>query len=289
MLQYLTFGDRRFGIHPMPPHTRLNWEFYAVIKGRCAPVLPAGPDLPLKERQLWVFPPETPHGWKGEQRAECQIACFHFAFVPSPLRELAQARRYQECSLTEAQAGRLAALTQELRPHFEHPTNFSHMTFQRSLLELTFMALTNVAEEPMPEMAQTLGHKVDAAIAWYLENLSTAPRVEEVAHYLHVSVSNLRQIFMLTLHESPQSAFKRLRLQRAMELMSESNLKLETVAAQCGYSNASDFSRAFSKEFRISPRAWRENDYRTVPGALFSRPWLGTEAWTPKKPFAAPV
>jgi AraC family transcriptional regulator len=289
MLQYLTFGDRRFGIHPMPPHTRLNWEFYAVIKGKCAPVLPAGPDLNLRERQLWVFPPETPHGWKGEQRAECQIVCFHFAFVPSPLRELAQARRFQECPVNENQVARLTVMAQELRPHFEQPTSFSHIIFERALLELTFMALANVKEEPLPELTQTMGHKVNVAIAWYMEHLSEAPRIEDVACKLHISPSNLRQIFMLTLHESPQSAFKRLRLHRAMELMSESNLKLEAVAEQCGYSNASDFSRAFSREFKISPRTWRENDYRSIPGALSVRPWLGAEAWTPKKPFSAPV
>jgi len=289
MLQYLTFGDRQFGRHPMPPHSRLNWEFYAVIKGRCAPLFPAGPDLSLQERQLWVFPPETIHGWKGDPRAECAVVCFHFAFVPSPLRELAQARRYQQCDLNEAQASRLLSLAQELRPHFEQPTNMSHLIFQRALLELTLLALSNVKEEPLPELSQTMGHKVDAAIAWYLEHLAEAPGVDEVARKLHVSVSNLRHIFMLTLHEGPQSVFKRLRLQRAMELMSESNLKLETVAEQCGYSNASDFSRAFSREFKLSPRAWRENDYRSVPGASFARPWLGAEAWTPRKPFISPI
>ena len=289
MLQYITSGGRRFGDHPMPPHTRLNWEFYAVVRGKCAPSMPSQEHSAMNQRTLWVFPPDCTHGWRGLKSKECRVVCFHFASVPSPLREIALKKNYKEYQLTEEQCKRLKILMNELIPHFETPTNFSNLVFERALLELTFMALGDVQEIPIAELAQSNMHKVNAAIAWYLDHLSKPPRLEEVAAHVHSSVSNLRRIFILILNESPQSVFTRLRLRAAMVLMSESNMKIERVAEQCGYSSASDFSRAFSKEFKISPSAWRANDYKKIPGTIMSRPWLGSESWTPKKPFISTI
>ena len=209
----------------------------------------------MNQRTLWVFPPDCTHGWRGHKGKECRVVCFHFASVPSPLREIALQRNYMECKLTEEQCKRLITLMKELIPHFETPTNFSHLVFEKALLELTFMALGDVKEIPIAELMQSNMHKVNAAIAWYLDHLSNPPRLEEVAARVHSSVSNLRRIFILILNESPQSVFTRLRLRAAMVLMSESNMKIEHVAEQCGYSSASDFSRAFSKEFKVSPSA----------------------------------
>ena len=42
-----------------------------------------------------------------------------------------------------------------------------------------------------------------------------------------------------------------------MELLSKSDLKLDAIAAKCGFSSASDFCRVFNSEHKISPDAWR--------------------------------
>ena len=193
------------------------------------------------------------------------------------------------CSLTAQQAERTVALAKETTHYFESPTNFSQMVFDRALLELAFMVLGNIKEVRLPELLNTSIFKVQSAIEWYSEHISKAPRVEDVAAVVHVSVSNLRRLFMLTMNESPQSVFKRVRMRAAMKMMAESKVKLDVVAAECGYSSASDFSRAFSKEFSVSPSVWRENDYSSIPDVVMSRPWLGEKTWTPQRPFSDPV
>src|SRR5277367_4504406 len=66
MLRYLGAGVRRFGLYPMHIHQRDNWEFFAVLRGKCGPVLnETGPAI-LQRSHLWIFPPETAHGWKGD-------------------------------------------------------------------------------------------------------------------------------------------------------------------------------------------------------------------------------
>lgn len=285
MLQYLTFGERRFGSHPMPPHSRLNWEFYAVIKGECAPLFPNNHSTPLKNGTLWIFPPKSTHGWKGKPGSKCQIVCMHFVSVPSPLRELAIKHSFKECQISNVQGNALLTLAKQLARHFEHPTDLTHLTYERALLELTFIALSDFKENPLPELAQSMTHKVNAGILWYQEHLHRSPKVDDVAAYLNISTSQLRKIFIQVLNESPQSVFMRLRLRAAMIMMSESNLKLEAVAEKCGYSSASHLTRAFIKEFKISPNSWRIADYSNIYGRVETHPWLGKDSWNPKKPF----
>jgi len=285
MLQYLNQGYRTFAKNPIPPHVRLNWEFYAVVEGKCAPVLSHEAELPLKSRQLWVFAPETSHGWRGEEGKDCRVFCYHFAFVPPPLDAVVRRGQFHVCDINDKEIQQLVSMGQELRRHFEHPTNLTHVRFYQCLIELTLLALKNVAEEPLPELAQTMNFKVDAALAWYVEHLMEAPTIDQVAAQMHSSASHLRKMFMLTRQESPLSAFKKVRMQRAMELLSESNIKLETIAGHCGYVAASDFCRAFRNEFGISPSDWRRNNYGSISNAQVKPNWLGNDAWDLKKPF----
>ena len=46
-------------------------------------------------------------------------------------------------------------------------------------------------------------------------------------------------------------------MERAMELLSNMKIKLETVAKQCGFSSASNFCRAFKARKGASPTRWR--------------------------------
>ena len=287
MLQYLNQGYRSFSKNPIPPHVRLNWEFYAVVEGKCGPVLPGQAELPMKTRQLWVFAPETSHGWRGEADKDCRVFCFHFAFVPPPLDAVVRRGAFHSCDLNASEMEQIVSIGLELRPHFERPTTFSHLRFNQRLIELSLLALKNVEEQPLPELEQAMTFKVDAALAWYVEHLMEAPTIDQVAAQIHSSASHLRKMFMLTRQESPLSAFKKVRMQRAMELLSESNLKLETIASQCGYVTGSDFCRAFRNEFGISPSDWRNNNYASVSNAQMKPSWRGSDAWDLKKPFVS--
>lgn len=39
MLRHMVAGVRRFGLYPMYVHQRDNWEFLAVLRGKCGAVL----------------------------------------------------------------------------------------------------------------------------------------------------------------------------------------------------------------------------------------------------------
>jgi len=257
MLQHLAAGVRHFGKFPMYVHRRTNWEFFAVVRGQCGSVLPDVDRPESKKRHLWVFPPETAHGWAGQGAQSCAVAIFHFGTVPPLLEKVVRKRGWLEHALTSNEARRITELERELRPHYQSMTEKSGLVFERALLELSLLALTDEGVERAEPRRDAALRKVEAVLTWYNEHMAEQPKLELVAAAAHVSVRHLRRLFEQSRHETPQDAFTKLRLQRAMELLAESGQKLDVIAGKCGFSSASDFCRVFKAKHRVSPDAWR--------------------------------
>lgn len=238
-------------------HRRANWEFFAVLEGRCGVRFARGTPQPLHARHLWVFPPETPHGWLGETTRACRVAIFHFSTVPEPLRRAAEKQKFLEVSLSASQTRQVARLVDELQPHYARMTAKSPLHFDRALLELSLLALEPIAAEPGEAMSGFALRKVEACLTWYGEHMAQRPKLPQAAAAIHLSVRHLRRLFKEVRDESPQTAFTRLRIQRSLDLLARSDCKLEAVVEECGFASISDFCRVFRQQRGVSPDAWR--------------------------------
>src|SRR3989442_11645 len=69
MLRYYANGRIRWK-NRMLCNTRTNWEFYAVIDGRCGPIFHDGERPTVVEKTLWVFAPECSHAWADDGRGK---------------------------------------------------------------------------------------------------------------------------------------------------------------------------------------------------------------------------
>jgi AraC family transcriptional regulator len=254
-------GVRRFGLYPLPVQQRGNWEFFAVVRGACGAVTPDVDKPVMQRRRLWVFPPDSRHGWVGDGAKQCQVAVFHFGAVRPVLERMVRARGWLERALTAREARCVAALEKELRPFHRDVTERSLLIFEKAMLELSLLALEGLPLDRMESKSEVALRRVESSLAWYGEHMTERPGVEHVAKAAHMSVSHLRRLFWETRRESPQRAFTTLRLQRAMELLTQSALKLDAIAAQCGFSSASDFCRVFQARHGIGPDRWRESQY----------------------------
>lgn len=265
MLRYISLGYRRFGIRPVQSPPRSNWEFFAVVSGSCAPVFGDDAPVSLRANTLWVFPAGSAHGWTGNGRRRAYITTFHFGVVPALLEAAARNHRTLELPLRPSERRMLVDLAKRIYREREEPTTLSTLTYQSALLELSLLVLRKLPQMKQPLPPSPAEKVVDAACTWYTTRLADRPSVQDVAREVHVSPSTLRRMFQETRRQTPLKVFSRLRLEAAMQLLAESNLKLEDVASACGYSCASDFCRSFHAEMKRTPAAWRR-DLPTGPG-----------------------
>ena len=275
MLRYFANGAIRWK-EPMRCNKRTNWEFYAVIKGRCAPAFRDGEKPALQERTLWIFAPECSHAWIDDRRHKYHRISMHFGSVPYPLDEIVRKKGWLERKLNDNDIARLEALAAEIEPHYLRQHQLSPLHFEAALMSLSLLALTGNDAAQLPALPDLANFKVESALSWYADHLAHSPSVKEAADAVHVSTSHLRRLFWQVRRTSPKTAFQRIRLEKAQELMSRTAFTLEDVARHCGYAHSSHFCREYRAFYNFTPTYWRKKLIDRFikpfpPGVTFTR------------------
>lgn len=85
-------------------------------------------------------------------------------------------------------------------------------------------------------------------------------RLKEVAEHAGMSIPNLCAFFKKSTNTSVIDYVNRLRIERACNLISDSDDKISVVAGSCGYRTLSHFNREFRKFKGMEPRAFKRLD-----------------------------
>ena len=105
---------------------------------------------------------------------------------------------------------------------------------------------------------QRVGSKsVNRAISLMQENLEHPLPIAAVAKHVGCSQKTLETRMKAELDAGPQAVYQRLRLNLARKLVAETDQSVSEIAGRCGYENASAMTRAFKREFGITPRDLR--------------------------------
>ena len=102
--------------------------------------------------------------------------------------------------------------------------------------------------------------QIQRVLALMQEDCAHPWTLEELARRTGLSRTALAQRFRDTMGDTPLNHLRTLRMQRAMQLLSETEQRLEAVAAAVGYQDAFGFSKVFKRTLGLSPREFRQRD-----------------------------
>ncbi|MBT2788101.1 MULTISPECIES: AraC family transcriptional regulator [unclassified Halomonas] len=94
---------------------------------------------------------------------------------------------------------------------------------------------------------------------WLQDTLDKPLGIEDLANHIGYSSSQVRRQFRQSFHISPSAYREKRRLERAAALLALTPLNIAQIAIRCGYQNHSSFSRAFQRQYRLSPRNFRRS------------------------------
>lgn len=97
--------------------------------------------------------------------------------------------------------------------------------------------------------------RIDAAASIYAREIDNPPSVSDVASRVGLHRNRLIVAFRETFRVPPSAYSRQLRMQRARELLAESNLSIGEIASSAGYTSHAAFTRAFHAHFGYSPSA----------------------------------
>lgn len=94
---------------------------------------------------------------------------------------------------------------------------------------------------------------VKSAIAYTVNNYSSIESLTEVADYVNINADYFCRLFKAETGTTFNSYLTNYRIQKAIELLANTDLKVYEVAEKVGYSNLSYFSRVFKKVTGVNP------------------------------------
>ncbi|MCP5072538.1 MAG: GlxA family transcriptional regulator [Rhodobacteraceae bacterium] len=126
---------------------------------------------------------------------------------------------------------------------------------QGQALRLEVETLFRAGERPSG--TPKVGRLVSRALALMQENLEVPLTIADLARRLGRSQKELEARMNAELGATPQTVYRRQRLNLAYKLVSETRMSVSEVSVRCGYQSASAMTRAFRSEFGRNPRDLR--------------------------------
>lgn len=96
----------------------------------------------------------------------------------------------------------------------------------------------------------------------------------DLANMIGVTRRQLERLFSTHLHDTPSHFYICVRLERARELLRQTDMGVMAVGVACGFSSSSHFSRAYRARFGLSPK----DDRSQVPAPVLPGPRAGAQA-----------
>lgn len=109
--------------------------------------------------------------------------------------------------------------------------------------------------------------KLSEAVSLMEANIEEPLATDDIANLVGISRRQLERQFKQYLGSVPSRYYLELRLQRARQLLLDTNHSIVQVGLMCGFSSGSHFSTAYGALFGITPREERQRKLRPSPGS----------------------
>lgn len=217
------------------------------------------------EGWVLVVPPRHPGSVRASQLGAVQL--HHFQFCPELMSGL--------LSMAERQAfDRLAAGTGGQRVRVFEPGHAVAARFMQvpvkagrghgllvrsQLLEVVGLAFGGDLKRPSEEGSHTLSarKRLKVLLEHLTEEEFLAGSIEQLSAYCGCSLRHFSRLFRQNFGVSLRARQTELRLLKARRLLEETDSRVMTIAAQCGYTHLGVFNTLFKKRFGITPTETR--------------------------------
>lgn len=116
------------------------------------------------------------------------------------------------------------------------------------------------------ETGEPVQHEEGASMIYRAElfikdNLGEPLSLERVAGHLHITTRHLTRLFRKYVHQSFVHFVQELRVQKAMQLLLQSDLQIKQIALLCGFESVHYFTRVFTSKVGVTPARFRRSQF----------------------------
>ena len=249
-------------LHSFGPAVRPNYILHYILEGKGVYQI-NGDTYELCAGQGFLIPPDVQTFYRADSEAPWRYLWvgFNGANVREYLKNagLAGAEPVFTCGNGE----RLKEIVLEM---LRRNTFGPHNEFKLQSLLLDFfsvLAQTAASITDTEKRTDKSNLYVKKAVEFIQNNYSNPIGVNDVAGYTAVSRSYLYRLFREATGKSPQEYLTAFRITRARELLSFTELSIESVALSCGYRDPLVFAKTFKNKTGKAPSEYRTAHHKT--------------------------
>lgn len=215
---------------------------------------------------LLVISPFVPHRFTGRTRQfehidvhfdlASQFPVYPDLYAREPYEILFESgstlRLHDHVASADPRGGRLEQLVR----HWAEDTRLGTLKAETALMEiLASLIFFPHGEQPQPA---SVDKRIERALAEIDRRLGKPPSVVELARGANLGVSRFTRLFREGVGESPAAYIRRVRLNRAREILENTETPVKAIAFACGFRDAAHFSHAFFAMHGVWPTQQRQ-------------------------------
>lgn len=144
----------------------------------------------------------------------------------------------------------------------------THRFLLQGLLYRFFSVLTRDIRISAPVVQNGENPYILQAVEFIQNNYSFPIHVTDIANYVCINRSYLYTLFKANLGVSPQDYLANYRISQATELLTMTELSIESIALSCGYTDPLIFSKVFKAKKGQTPSRYRKEALNTCNSKL---------------------
>ena len=240
-------------------HRHLEYEINYVLQGKCMMIFD-GEYVPLKAGECIVIAPFQKHGFLVDAKSGCKIQQTEMSIrIPSEMEsEFPFCKKntvYQVLSDCEDLVPVMEQISRFYRTDREE---YGEVLLDLAVLQLV-VALGYHGKKAHTSAAGIHNEKIRDILKYIQEHYQESLQIEELAVSRGISSRFLRRYFTEEIGMSCLDYIQALRLNKAKELLWETDKTITEIAMETGYGTPQYFSRIFRQEIGMTPSEYRSS------------------------------
>ena len=240
------------------PYVRTNYTIHFVIKGRGTLQISTGKQFPVQEGQAFVIYPGEETIYRADEKNPWQYMWVGFHGFRS--EEIVQSAGF-----TPGRPVLTCRNMPQLCETMEELLQYSELNYVNELLRMgaLYHLLALVTENNPQIYSGTVQQNrveqdyVKAAVNLLINSGEKTMKVGDVADAVGISRSYLTSLFKREMKVSPQEFLMNFRMERAGDLLRNTDIPVGEIAEEVGYADPMSFSKAFKNHFHLTPSQFR--------------------------------
>lgn len=245
-------------------HYHKNIELLYCVEGELEVTL-LSRSIILKEGDFIYLAPNTPHATYAHGETNEHICV---KFLSSVIHVLSSRKippedyfvsltsDYELFRCNRADQDKIHDLFFSCIENFSHDDYFKRLLLCANIMQIMSYVFNHTVNRKKEETSKTISDTF-LSVLDYIDKNYASVTLEDAANFCSLSYSYFSRTFKSIFNISFSNYVIKKRVEKSLALISDSNLSLNDIALECGFSNLSHFIKCFNEEKGMTPKKFR--------------------------------